>query len=71
MCDKYQIKETVFFKIYYPLYKFSFVVFGLTDTIIHFEHFDRNLFVRSFGSDDSWDISECGGLLALFRGESL
>ena len=30
---------------------------GLTDTIIHFEHFDRNLFVKSFGSDDSWDIN--------------
>ena len=34
---------------------FFVVVFGLIDKIIHFEHFDRNLFMRSFGSDDSWD----------------
>ena len=24
--------------------------------IIHSEHFDRNLFMRSFGFDDSWDV---------------
>ena len=47
--------------------------FDLTDKIIHLEHFDRNLFMKSFVSqtDDSWDkLLDCEGLLkfSLFRG---
>ena len=37
-----------------PIIYFCFVFYSI-DKIIHFKHFDRNLFMRSFGSDDSWD----------------
>ena len=40
---------------YYTLYIFV-VVYGLCDSCFHFEHFGKNIFMRSFGFDDSWDV---------------